>query len=76
MSFLRALSALTYAPVLAFFQNSNLCSSTPVPLAQQGRGASIPFRAHGSECVGKPVDGSDLEEGLVRPSKQQVSSSQ
>lgn len=31
-------------------------------MAQQGRGASIPSRAHGPECFRKPVDGSDLEE--------------
>lgn len=39
-------------------------------MAQQGHGASIPSRAHGSECFRKPVDGSDLEEGLVWLNKQ------
>lgn len=39
-------------------------------MAQQGHGAGIPSRAHGSECFGKPVDGSDLEEGLVWLNKQ------
>lgn len=63
-----------FLPFLFFFlQNSNLCSSTPVPVAQQGHGASIPSRAHGSECFGKLVDGSDLEERLVWLNKQTAS---
>lgn len=76
ISFIRALSALTYAPDFALpLPSSNLCGIMPVPLARQGCGARIPSRSHGFECVGKPADGLDLEEGLLWLNKQPAGSS-